>query len=153
MESEAAEVSPSPSAQVNTGNRLKGVLSSKVRRNRNNNVSKVSIAATENSSDSPGTGVRSSIESLPDKSRQSSLDDGISRTKLAKLLPGHTKRKKKRQEAAEQQNYEDEEGRGRRTSEQPATAASLSPTALNRSHSSLGDEASSLITVDSDVES
>ena len=152
MESEAAEVSPSPSGTGNTGNRLKSVLS-KARRDRNNNASKVSITGTDNSSDGNGTGVRSSIDSLIDKSRQSSLDDGSSRVKLAKLIPGHNKRKKKRQEAAEQQGLDDEEDRGRRTSEQPATAASLSPTALNRSHSSLGDEASSLITVDSDAES
>lgn len=152
MESEAAEVSPGPSATLNTGNRLKSVLS-KARKDRNKNASKVSIAGTDNSSDGNGTGVRSSIDSLIDKSRQSSLDDGSSRVRLAKLLPGHNKRKKKKQGAAEQPDYEDEEGRGRRTIEQPATAASLDPTALNRSHSSLGDEASSLVTVDSDAES
>ena len=155
MESEAAEVSPSPSGTVNTGNRLKTVLS-KARRDRNANTSKVSIAGTDNSSEGNGTGVRSSIDSQFDKSRQSSLDDGSSRTKFTKLIPGHAKRKKKRQEAAEvaeQREWEDEEERGRRTSEQPATAASLSPTGINRSHSSLADEASSLITIDTDVES
>ena len=151
MESEAAEVSPAPSATPNTGNRLKSVLS-KARKDRKNNASKVSIAGTENSSDGNGTGVRSSIDSLIDKSRQSSVEDGSSRVKLAKLLPGLNKRKKKKQEAAQQQDFE-EEGRGRRTSEQPATSASLDSTVLNRSHSSLGDEASSLITVDSDAES
>lgn len=155
MESEAAEVSPNPFTKANPGNRLKSVLS-KTRRDRNNNASKVSVTGTEDSSEGIGTGVRNSIDSLIDKSRQSSLDDGSSRVKLAKLIPGHKKRKKKRQEAAElaeEQDLEEEEGRGRRTSEQPATAASLSTTAVNRSHSTLGDEASSLITVDSDAES
>ena len=153
MESEAAEVSPSPSATVNPGNRLKNALS-KSRRDRANNASKVSVAGTDHSSDGNGTGVRNSVDSLIDKSRQSSLDDGSSRVKLAKLIPGHKKRKKKRQEAAElaeQQDLEEEEDRGRRLNEQPATAASL--TAVNESHSSLGDEGNSLITVDSDTES
>ena len=154
MESEAAEVSPNPSTKANPGNRLKSVLS-KTRRDRNKNASKVSVTGAEDSSEGNGTGVRNSIDSSIDKSRQSSLDDGSSRVKLAKLIPGHKKRKKKRQEAtelAEEQDLE-EEGRGRRTSEQPATAASLSTAAVNRSHSTLGDEASSLITVDSDAES
>ena len=155
MESEAAEVSPSPSATINTGNRLKSILS-KSRRDHSNNASKVSVTATEDSSEGNGTGVRNSIDSSIDKSRQSSLDDGSSRVKLANLIPGHKKRQKKRQEAAgsvEQQALEDEENRGRPTSEQPATSASLSPTVVNRSHSNLGDEASSLITIDSDAES
>ena len=155
MESEAAEVSPSPSATMNPGNRLKNALS-KSRRDRANNASKISVTGTDNSSEGNGTGVRNSIDSLMDKSRQSSLDDGSSRVKLAKLIPGHKKRKKKRQEAAqlaEQQDLEEEEDRGRRLSEQPATAASLNPAAVNESHSSLGDERNSLITVDSDTES
>lgn len=155
MESEAAEVSPSPSATVNPGNRLKNALT-KARRDRANNASKVSVTGTDNSSEGNGTGVRNSIESLIDKSRQSSLDDGSSRVKLAKLIPGLKKRKKKRQEAAElaeQQDLEEEGDRGRRHSEQPATAASLNPTGVNESHSSLGDEENSLMTVDSDTES
>ena len=154
MESEAAEVSPSPSTTVNPGNRLKNALS-KSRRDRANNTSKVSVTGTDNSSEGNGTGIRNSIDSLMDKSRQSSLDDGSSRVKLAKLIPGHKKRKKKRQEAAELAEQQDleEEDRGRRLSEQPATAASLNPGAVNESHSSLGDEGNSLITVDSDTES
>ena len=154
METEAGEVSPSPSATINTGNRLKNILS-KSRRDRNNNTSRVSVTTTDNSSEGIGAEVRNSIDSSIEKSRQSSLDDGTSRKKLAKLIPGHTKRKKRRQEEAEQQGLdeEEEEERGRRPSEQPATAAALSPTAGNRSHSSLGDEANSLITVDSDTES
>lgn len=156
MESEAKETSPSPAPT----NRLKSVLA-KGRRKKDNKASNVSIAVTENSSEGPSSGPRNSIDSLG-ASRQSSLDDGTT-SKMSKLLPGRLKRKKKKQEAAEaaeateRQQDEDEEGRGRDTSDQTATAAAAAaqrPSAPNRSHSTLdGDEGSSLLTVDSEVDS
>ena len=151
MESEAKDTSQSPSGT----NRLRSVLSKARRGRKENNASTVSIVVTDNSSEGVGSGTRNSTESLG-ASRHSSLDDGTG-AKLSKLIPGRMKRKKKKQEAAEaaeRQQEEDEEGRGRGTRDQTATAAALSPDALNRSHSTLdGDDGSSLMTVDSDADS
>ena len=149
MEIEAKDSSQSPS-----GNRLKNVLSKTHRARKDNNDSAVSITVTDNSSDGTGSALRNSIDSLRLASRQSSLDDGKAAAKLSKLLPGRSKRKKKKQEAAERQQQEEEEGRGRDTVDQTATAAALGPEPGSGSRSPLdGDEGSSLMTVDSDVES
>lgn len=150
MESEAKESSQSPAGT----NRLRSVLNKARRGKKENDASTVSIAVTENSSEDTGSGARDSVDSLG-ASRQSSLDDGTG-NKLSKLIPGRAKRKKRKQEAvesAEVQQQLEEEGRGRDTSDQTATAAALRPDAPNRSHSTLGDEGSSLMTVDSDAES
>ena len=149
MESEAKDSSQSPS-----GNRLRSVLT-KARRGKKDtsNASAVSVVVTEDSSEGNPRSLRESLDSLR-ASRQSSLDDGTGGAKLKKLIPGRARRKRKKQEAAEQQQAQEieEEGRGRDTSDQTATAA-LRPTA-NRSHSTLDDgEGSSLITVDSNADS
>ncbi|KAL8918933.1 MAG: hypothetical protein Q9172_005201 [Xanthocarpia lactea] len=150
MDTEAKEASPEPSTRG-----LKSVLS-KARRGGKTNASKVSINGTDNSGS-----IRSSIDSSQDKlraSRGSSLDDGVSTNNsgsISKLIPHRIQKKRKERKATKQAAQEQEEldaqeqnGRGRSISEQAATAAAP----LQRSPSTLGEEAS-LLTNDSDVES
>ena len=140
------EASPAPSERG-----LKGMLA-KARRSRKDNSSTTSVNGTDNSSEIHG--VRNSVDSLLDKalpSRHSSLDDGKSTAgdKLAKLVPSRIKKKRRERKEAEQQQYEEDRGRslgdrGRASVDRESHSGQQSP----------GDDGdSSLITMDSDIES
>ncbi|KAL8733252.1 MAG: hypothetical protein Q9166_002269 [cf. Caloplaca sp. 2 TL-2023] len=150
MDGEVKEVSPEPSTRG-----LKSVLT-KARRGGRNNASKVSVNGTDNSGS-----IRSSIDSSHDRiraSRGSSLDEGLSTNNTAsisKLIPNRIQKKRNERKAAKQAAQEqdeldaqEEDGRGRSISQQAATAAAP----LQRSRSTLGEEAS-LLTNDSEDES
>lgn len=144
-QSASKEASPAPSERG-----LKGVLA-KARRSRMDNSSTPSVNGTDNSSE--GRGIRNSIDSLLDKalpSRHPSVDDGkpTAGDKLSKLVPARIKKKRReRKEAEEQQEQE----RGRSIGSQGGASADHDPQSGQQSPGD--DGGSSLITLDSEIES
>ena len=142
------EVSPAPSERG-----LKGVLAkAKARRSRKDNSSTTSVNATDDHSE--GHGIRNSVDSLLDKalsSRHSSLDDGkpTAGDKLSKLVPARIKNKRRERKEAEQQEQDEE--RGRRIGDHGG--ASVDHDTRSGQQSPGEDGGSSLITMDSDLES
>ena len=156
MDIPTKELSPSPSAAPSTKG-FKGVVA-KARLGRNKDDSTPSLNGSDESSEPAG--IRHSVDSLIDKardSRTSSLDDsGLPPPpgNLSKLIPGRAKKKRRKREEAEQLQQELAEGRGRSVEDQTATAAEPGkPLKDNRSRSTLGEDAGSLITVDSETDS
>jgi len=152
MDAPNKELSPALSTSAPSGKGLKGVLK-KARLGRKDDASTISL----NGSDEGNTGgLRNSVESLLDRARdnRSSLDDGLPSgpSNLSKLIPGRVKKKlKKREEAEHQQELGD--GRGRSVEDQTATAVESKTQSGNKSRDTLGEDAESLITVESDTES
>lgn len=157
METARAETSPAPSA---TG--LKGVLA-KARRGRGNNPSTSTLSL--NGTDSNGTGarsVRSSIDHTVDKikarvSGEHDDEDRSSPSRIAKLLPGNSKRRRKKKkreaEADEELQHAEDLQRGRSITEQSSTGSADLDGTVDRSRDTLDDDArSSQMTYDSDEE-
>lgn len=139
------EPSPAPSERG-----LKGVLA-KARRSRMDNSSTPSVNGTDNSSE--GRGIRTSVDSLQDKtlpSRLPSSDDGkpTASDKLSKLVPARIKKKRRERKEAEQQQ---EEVRGRSIGSQGGPSGDYESQSGQQSPGD--DGGSSLITMDSDIES
>lgn len=139
------EASPAPSERG-----LKGVLA-KARRSRNDNSSTTSVNGGDNSSE--GHGIRNSVDSLLEKAlppRNSSVDDGkpTAGDKLSKLVPARIKKKRRERKEAEQQQ---EEERGRSIGDQGGIIGDHHPQSGQQSPGD--DGGSSLITMDSDIES
>ncbi|KAL6718756.1 hypothetical protein ACLMJK_002990 [Lecanora helva] len=156
MESPAKELSPSPSAAPSTKG-FKGVVA-KARLGRNKDESTPSLNGSDEGSDPKG--IRHSVDSLIDKARdgrKTSVDDeGLppAPSNFSKLVPGRVKKKRRKREAAEQLQQELAEGRGRSEEDQIATAAESNKVSKdNRSRSTLGEDAGSLITLDSETDS
>ncbi len=146
MEQPASEeASPAPSERG-----LKGVLA-KARRSRMDNSSTPSVNGTDNSSE--GHGIRNSVDSLLDKalpSRHPSIDGGkpTASDKLSKLVPARIKKKRRERKEAEQQQ---EEVRGRIIGSQGGASGDYESQSGQQSPGD--DGGSSLITMDSDIES
>lgn len=139
MEGAAAEVSPEPA-----GRGLKSILT-KARRGEKDPSSRTSIDGTDNSSETHG--VRSSIDSVRGRiraSRESSIDGGTTTTiksrTLSKLIPARIKKKLKKPEERDEQEegkggeaeertgeQGQDDGRGRRITDQPATSSASAP--------------------------
>ena len=140
------DVSPAPSERG-----LKGVFA-KARRSRKDHSSTTSVNANDNHSE--GRSVRNSVDSLLDKalsSRHSSLDDGkfTAGDKLSKLVPARIKMKRKERKEAEEQQQDEE--RGRKMGDEKGSLADHDPQSGQQSPGD--DGGSSLITMDSDLES
>ena len=148
------EISPAPSNSALSSKGFKRVIA-KARLGRTDDNSTTSLNGSD---ESERGGIRSSVDSLIDRARDSgrpSVDDGLPSgpSNLSKLIPGRVKKKRRKREEAEQLRQELAEGRGRSADDQTATVAESRLQAGNESRTTLGEDGGSLLTIESDTES
>ena len=148
------EISPAPSNSALSSKGFKGVIA-KARLGRKDDNSTTSLNGSD---ESERGGIRSSVDSLIDRARDSerpSVDDGLPSgpSNLSKLIPGRIKKKRRKREEAEQLQQELAEGRGRSADDQTATVAESRLQPVNESRKTLGEDGGSLLTIESDTES
>lgn len=113
MDGPNKEISPAPSNSALSSKGFKRVIA-KARLGRTDDNSTTSLNGSD---ESERGGIRSSVDSLIDRARDSgrpSVDDGLPSgpSNLSKLIPGRVKKKRRKREEAEQLRQQLAEGRG-----------------------------------------